>query len=142
MQKEFGETKQHLNTFEIRKFGQSTRKQGALKETAGSVTFEEKVYPVPHYELKRLDVYKRENQGKGFASQLLSEVENLSATSGLPVVLEDGIIEEDNPRAAGMYARRKGWIEVKSLRNPDITFYIFGDDDEHREKLIDYFMSK
>ncbi|HTR18649.1 MAG TPA: hypothetical protein VMH91_01550 [Candidatus Paceibacterota bacterium] len=143
IQKEFGEAKRRLNFIEIRKFGQSTKEQGALKEVVGHVTVEEQTYPVPHYKVPRLDVYKRENQGKGFASQLLSEVEDLSRTSKLPVVLEDGIVEQDNPEAAGMYARRKGWIEVKSRRGSDIRHYIFGnEDDENVQKLLDYFFWK
>ena len=139
-QKEFGEIRHKADSIEIKKFGHSTEAYGEHKEITGRAEYERHTKPVPHLKLESLDVFRRRDQGKGFASQLMAEMEAQSARSKEPVVVVDAIHEVDNPDAIGMYGRRKGWIEVVNKNDTSATFYIFGGEaDSNIQELIKYY---
>jgi GNAT superfamily N-acetyltransferase len=64
--------------------------------------------PLPLYQVSDLYV-DFEHKGKGYASQILSQVEEWITSRGKPGVLVDAVMEGDD--ASGMYVRR-GWMSV------------------------------
>lgn len=74
----------------------------------GSAEIEYFSKPLPYYQLSSLYV-EYEHAGKGYASQLMDQVEEWLRKRKKPGVLIDGI-DEGSP-AAGMYQRR-GWKPV------------------------------
>ena len=64
--------------------------------------------PLPHYVLKELWV-DFEHKGKGYASQIMDQVETFLKERKKPGLLVEAILEGDP--AQGMYAKR-GWQEV------------------------------
>ncbi len=131
VQKEFiGEVKRYRDGVEVKKFGS--------EEVGSSATFLTNDSPIPHYLVTRIDVISEE-QGKGFGSAVLSELEDMSRETEIPLVLTDGmhlLKRGQNPHAAGMYDRRPGWIEVLNPRFPDRRRYVFGDEHDRRASLL------
>jgi GNAT superfamily N-acetyltransferase len=131
IQKEFGEVDRKDNYIIIRKFGS--------EKEVGFARIEHTDIPIPHDYIDELTVFDRE-QGKGFSSQLMTEVENVSRERGTPIILVDAISKDRNPMAFGMYSKRKGWIEVQDKNQPDVRHYIFGDKvDKNIRTLIRYY---
>ncbi len=129
IQKEFGEIERLGNHIKIKKLG--TERQ------VGQVTLLTEDKPIPHLIAYWLWVGRKE-QGKGFGSQLMEEVEKISHEQGKPVVLADGVKKDENPHAVGMYARRDGWTEFGSLKKK----YVFGNDEEKVSKLVQYYAKR
>ena len=129
IQKEFGEIERLGNHIYIKKFG--TERQ------VGQVTLLTEDKPISHLVAHWFCVGQNE-QGKGFGSQLMEEVEKVSHEQGKPVVLADGIEKDQNPHAVGMYARRKGWTGFGSLKKK----YVFGNDEEKVSKLVQYYTKR
>ena len=100
IQKEFGEVERLGNKIQIKKFG--------TERVVGQIVLLQKTEPIPHYLAHWLWV-GRKDQGKGFASQIMSEVERVSDESGIPVVLHEAIDLEQNQHAADIYEKRRGW---------------------------------
>jgi GNAT superfamily N-acetyltransferase len=134
IQKEFGDIEREKwgrsgHRLEIKKFG--------TEEIAGSITLEKHREPLPHYIAQSLYVFPKQ-QGKGFATQLLEEVERISRETGVPVILHDGVKEDQNSQAVGMYADLRGWTEVlDSKESPSGKSYIYGGDEETTQKFIE-----
>ncbi|KKW08667.1 MAG: hypothetical protein UY44_C0008G0032 [Candidatus Kaiserbacteria bacterium GW2011_GWA2_49_19] len=133
IRKEFGEIERLGSTINIRKFGSES--------IAGSISLVPLSEPIRLYLVYDLKV-EREEQGKGFASQLMAEVEKISRESSMPVVLHDATDKEkkggktQNPLSIGMYKKRKGWVEVM---DPSQTYpvYVYGTRDKVFEQIVD-----
>jgi hypothetical protein len=134
VQKEFGEIRRNENHFEIRKFG--------TDKVVGELDFYEYERPIKHYYLADLRAVGDE-QGKGYASQLMAEMESLSDESHVPVVVIDGIDKHDpgqNARSVGMYGRRRGWIPMSDEQGMAPGHYIYGlEDKDMLRKFIDQY---
>ena len=107
VQKEFGEIERFAHRIAIFKYG--------TREAVGEASIVENNKPVPHLILLNLDVHKAEERGKGFASQIMEEVERMSKEKGKPVILYDVTDrhhKEQNPKAIGMYGKREGWTQL------------------------------
>ena len=134
IQKEFGEIERLGNHLAIFKYG--------TNEAVGEASIAEPTRPFPHIVLLQLDVYKAEQRGKGFASQLMEEVERMSRESGKPVVLCDVTAEdgEQNPKAVGMYGKRPGWTRLQSSGGVVSNRYVYGTTDpELLEKFYEMY---
>lgn len=132
-QKEFGEIERKTNSIEIKKFG--------TDEIIGELTYVKESDPVPHYYIESLNVDPPIEQGKGFASQLMAEMEKISQESSIPIVLFDAIIRHprQNPGSIGMYGKHRGWIEMfpDNMRLRD--YFIYG---THDDELLARFAKK
>ena len=120
IQKEFGEVERIGPLILIKRFG--------TKEEVGRASLVENDKPIPHLTLLNVDVPESE-RGKGFASQILAEVERISEEAHRPVILYD-VTEryhrEQNPKAIHMYGKRTGWVPVLDAHGVPIDRYMYG----------------
>lgn len=132
-QKEFGEIERKSNSIEIKKFG--------TDEIIGRLDYVNESIPVPHYYIEFLSIEPPIEQGKGFASQLMAEMERMSQESSLPIVLYDAIHlgQRQNPGSVGMYNKRPGWVEMDPEYRKLDGYYIYGLRDH---KLLDQFVKE
>ena len=125
IQKEFGQVHRDGNWIHLEKFGTKA------PEAVASLLWEYASQPYPHLVVQQLGVDESE-EGKGFASQLLSEFEAMCREKRLPGVVYDGIDEDEHPFAKGMYARRRGWIAIPNTKetvgNQGYRFDVLDDD--------------
>ena len=84
---------------------------------------------------------KHDEQGKGFASQLMAEAERISRKTNKPIIIEDGIWPDDenqNPKSVGMYDKRPGWTRVVRADRSPTHYLVYGTQDpELFERLIE-----
>lgn len=99
----------------------------------------------PRYELFYISVKDVENRGKGFASQLMSEIERISSETGKPVVLFDAILDpgmDSEHSAVGMYGKRAGWARLRSPKGAT-KVYVYGPHDAvFDEKILRIYESR
>jgi GNAT superfamily N-acetyltransferase len=135
-QKEFGEIVRDEDTLEIRKFGTET--------VVGRINLVKATQPVEHIQISTLMVNKDE-QGKGFASQLMAEVEKMSKEQNVPLLLNDAIDENksgQNQGSVGMYAKRKGWTSLPDRYGRPTYYFVYGAEDKVIKKFVDYFLGE
>ncbi|KKW35665.1 MAG: hypothetical protein UY83_C0005G0046, partial [Candidatus Adlerbacteria bacterium GW2011_GWA1_54_10] len=124
-QKEFGEVIEFEDGFQIKRLG-------TKDDIVAQATLAESPVFQNCYFLADVMVYKPEDQGKGFASQLMAAAEKKSRDSGKPIVLNDGTDlerEKQNAQSVGFYERRPGWTRVVRSDGSMTSYVIYGSQD-------------
>lgn len=105
----------------MRKFG--------TREMIGLLNFTECGNP-PHYSVSSVFILSPE-RGKGFASQLLAEIEKVSRETGKPIVLRDGTSDAhgQNQKAVGLYDKREGWTRLRKSDGTVTKVCVYGTQD-------------
>ncbi|OGG52501.1 hypothetical protein A2851_00645 [Candidatus Kaiserbacteria bacterium RIFCSPHIGHO2_01_FULL_53_29] len=124
-QKEFGEVIDFEDGFQIKRFGTKD------DIVAQATLVESPVFPNCYF-LDDVMVYKPEDQGKGFASQLMAATEKRSRETGKPIVLNDGtdaLREKQNEQSVGLYEKRSGWTRVVRADGSMTPYVLYGSQD-------------